>query len=281
MKHKQTNARILDLVEVLHTLGDIDQQVRTGGVRSKAPDLPGVGDIPTELIGENASTGLEIVTRADLAGLDGLGELFVERHRLDVQTIVLVLRLGEGNNRGLGLDSLTVRNNGVRDLQGNTGVILLEILQANFLHQEIRSQSQLAGEKETNQVELSGTGDNVLSSLGDPCLHTGIRLGETLETFNELGEIGGVLDLDSDLDDRRDREPHDTHVVGSLAGRQGTRFEQELIDTDETDDVTSRAILNGLDSTSHHQHGPLDALDEEILLLSGQVVGALDTNLGS
>ena len=36
----------------------------------------------------------------------------------------------------------------------------------------------------------------------------------------------------------------------------------------------SGAILDGLDSSSHHENGPLDGLDEEIGLGSGNVVGS-------
>ena len=130
-------------------------------------------------------------------------------------------------------------------------------------------------------MELTSTSDNVLTGLRNPGLDTGVRLGETLETFDELGEIGSVLDLDGDLDDRGDGELHDLHVVGSLGGSEGTRLEQELIDTDETDNVTGRAVLNGLDVTTHHENGTLNRLDEQVVLLSGNVVGTLDTDLGA
>lgn len=65
-------------------------------------------------------------------------------------------------------------------------MILNEILKANL------------------EVELSSSGDNVLSSLGDPGLNARVGLGETLKSLDELGEIVGVLDLDGDLDDGRD-----------------------------------------------------------------------------
>ena len=66
------------------------------------------------------------------------------------------------------------------------------------------------------QVELTSTSDNVLTGLGNPGLDTGVGLGETLKTFDKLGEIRSVLDFDGDLDDRGDRELHDLHVVGGL-----------------------------------------------------------------
>jgi hypothetical protein len=99
---------------------------------------------------------------------------------------VLVLGLGKGGHGGLGLNGLTVTDDGVGDLEGNTSVVLDEILQANL------------------EVELTSTSDDVLSGLGDPGLDTGVGLGETLKTLDELGKVVGVLNLDGDLDDRGD-----------------------------------------------------------------------------
>jgi hypothetical protein len=68
--------------------------------------------------------------------------------------------------------------------------------------------------------------------------------------------------------------------VGGLGGGEGAGLEQELIDTDQTDDVTGGAVLDGLDRTTHHEHGALDRLDGQVGLGSGLVVGALDADLG-
>lgn len=94
----------------------------------------------------------------------------------------------------------------------------------------------------------------------------------------------------------------------SLRGSKSSRLEQELINSDETADVSvdrraersgkrtevsardvsksgreeegnddspSRAVLDGLDVPSHHENGPLDRLDEEIRLSSRDVVGSV------
>jgi hypothetical protein len=252
---------ILDFVQVLNSLGLVDEQVGTSGVRTEAPDLTGIGDIPAVLIGQDTGTSLEIVTRADLARLNGLGNLLVQRLSSDVETVVLVGRLGKSSDaRGLG-NSLTVLNDGVGDAERDTSVVLLEILQANF------------------QVELTGTSNDVLTRVGDVGEDAGVGLGETLETFDELGQILGVLDLDGTLDDGGDGELHNLEVVGSLVGGESTRLEQELVNTDKTENVTSRHVLNGLDETTHHEDGTLDSLDEKILLLARNVVGTLDTDL--
>lgn len=130
-------------------------------------------------------------------------------------------------------------------------------------------------------MELTSTSDDVLTALGNPCLDTGVRLGKTLETLDKLGQVSSVLDFDGDLHDRGHGEPHDPHVVRGLGRGEGTALEQELIDTDETDDVTGRAVLDSLDVTTHHEYGTLDGLDEEVLLLARNVVGALDADLGT
>ena len=45
---------------------------------------------------------------------------------------MFVLGLGQGNDGGLGLDGLTVTDDGVRNLEGNTSVVFLEILGENW-----------------------------------------------------------------------------------------------------------------------------------------------------
>ncbi len=130
-------------------------------------------------------------------------------------------------------------------------------------------------------MELTGTGDDHLTSLSHVSLDTWVGLGETLETLDELWQIGGVLALDGDLDNGGDGELHDSHVVGGLGGGQSTRLEQVLIDTDQTDDVTGRDILDWLDVSPHHEDGPLDGLDEHVLLLTRNEVRTLDPDLWS
>ena len=131
------------------------------------------------------------------------------------------------------------------------------------------------------QVEFTSTSNDMFTGLIDPGLDTRVGLGETLETFDELGEIRGVLNLNSDLDDGRDGEFHDLHVVCRLGSGEGTALEQELINADETNDVTGGTVLKRLDTATHHEDGTLDGLDEQVILLSGNVVGALDTDLGA
>lgn len=256
-----SDARVLDFVEVLHSLGSVDEQVGTVGVGTEAPNLTGISDIPFVLLGKDTGTGLEIITGVDLARFNVGGELLGHGQSLHEDTVVLVGRLGESDDARLGRNGLTVRHDGLTNLDGDLGVVLLEILETNF------------------KVEFTGTSDDVFTGFGGQALHARVRLGETLETFDELGKVVGVLDFDGNLHDRRHGELHDLEVVGVLVGGDGTRLEQELVNADETDGVTGGAVLNGLDGTAHHEHGTLDGLDEKVLLLAGRVVGALDTDL--
>ena len=104
-------------------------------------------------------------------------------------------------------------------------------------------------------------------------LNHGIGFGETLETLNEFRQLSRVLALDSDAHDRTDAELHLLHVVGGVERRDTSGFDEELIDTDKTADVAARHILDGFDVATHHEDGTLDALLEEVLLLSRSEVG--------
>jgi hypothetical protein len=252
---------VLDFTQVLDSLGLVNEQVGTSGVGTEAPNLTGVGNVPAVLVSKDTGTLLDIVTRSDLARLNGQRDGLVQRLSSEVETVVLVGRLGECGDAGSGVDSLTVLDDGVGDTERNTGVVLLEILQANL------------------QVQLTGTSDNVLTGWRDVGQDARVGLGKTLKTFDKLGKILGVLDLDGTLHDGGNGELHNLEVVGSLVGGEGTRLEQELVNTDKTENVTGRDVVNGLDETTHHENGTLDGLDEQVLLLSGLVVGALNADL--
>lgn len=252
---------VLDFVEVLDSTGLVNEQVGTATVGTETPNLLAIGDIPAEVVGEDTGTSLEVVTRGDLASLDSERELLVDGLSVHVDTVVLVGRLGQSSHAGLAADGLTVLNDGVGDDEGNTSVVIFKILQANL------------------KMQLTGTSDDVLTRLVGHGQNARVRLGETLETLNKLGQILTVLDLDRTLDNRGDGELHDTHVVGILVGGDGTRLEKKLVNTDQTDNVTSGHVINRLDLATHHEDGTLNSLDEEIVLLARGVVGALDADL--
>lgn len=255
------NDRVLDFLQVLDGLGLVNQEVGTRGVGAESPDLASVGDVPAVFVGQDTGTRLEIVTRTNLATLNVQAELLGQGLGLEVDTVVLVGRLGQRGFARLGTNSLTVLDDGVGDDEGHTGVVVLEVVQANL------------------QVKFTGTSNDVLARFRGVSQDARIRLGQTLEAFNELGQVLGVLDLDGALHDGRDGELHDLEVVSRVESGEGTRLEQELVNADKADNVTSGQVIDSLDLAGHHEDGTLDGLDEEVVLLAGDVVGALDADL--
>merc|ERR1711881_677388 len=231
---------VLDFVQVLDGLGLVNQQIGTVGVRTEAPDLTGISNVPAVLVSQDTGTSLEVVTWADLAVLDVLADLLSQGLGSEVDTVVLVGRLGQSSHAGLAGNGLTVLHDRVGDTERHTSVVLLQILQANL------------------QVQLTSTSDDVLTRLVDVGQHARVGLGQTLETFDQLRQVVGVLDLNRALHDRRDRELHDSHVVGGLRGGQSTRLEQELVSTDQTKDASAEStsatlrILSSMAALSRH-----------------------------
>lgn len=163
-------------------------------------------------------------------------------------------------------------------------------------------------------MQLSGTSDDVLAGLLVDTLHHRVGLGETLQTFHQLGQISRVLGLYSHTHDRRHTELHDLftvktfsfcgpeilknkyifciiilyavlindhylHVVRVLESGDGSSLDKELVNADQTADVTAGHVLDGLDVTSHHEDGTLDGLLVQILFLAGSEVGSHDAGL--
>ena len=177
---------------------------------------------------------------------------------------MLVGGLGHDDAAGGGGHRLAEGDDGVGDANlGSAHEILLEILQANL------------------EVELAGAGDDVLARLLNLALDHGIGLGEALETLHELGKVLGVLALHRDADDGRDGEFHRLEGMRlelRFAGDGGV-LGDVLVQADARDGVTRRHGVDGILAAAHAQHGALDGLDVQILLLAGDVVGAQDTNL--
>merc|ERR550539_826507 len=255
------NTGVLDFIEILNSLGAVNEDVGSQGLGAEAPDLPGLSDVVVVLVGEVTGSGLQLVPGGHLAVVDILSKTVGHGDGPHEQPVVLVGRLRQTHLVGLLRDRLPVGHNRVGLLQGNLGVIFLQVLQTDL------------------QMELSGASNDVLSRLLNDALHHGIGLGETLQSLHQLGEISRVLGLHSDSDDRGDGELHHLHVVSFLEGGEGSGLHQELVNTDQAADVTSGDILNGLGTSSHHEDGSLDGFLEEILLLARDVVGSHDPAL--
>jgi len=128
-------------------------------------------------------------------------------------------------------------------------------------------------------MEFSSSGNNVLSRFLNGALHKRIRLGESLESFDQLGQIGGVLGFDGDSDDRGHRELHGDQGVGVLLGGKSSSLGDELVDSNKSASVSDGNGVHRLGLSSHHNDDSLDVLDNKILLLAGVVVGSKNSDL--
>ncbi|GIX64180.1 uncharacterized protein BcabD6B2_36150 [Babesia caballi] len=254
-------AVVLDFVQVLNTSSHVNHEVGASGFRTEAPNLKSGVLVPLELVGEQVGPLPGVVPGSDLVLLDGLSKTLSERLGLHEQPVVLVGRLGKTGDAGLGRNSLPVRDDRVRNNKVDLRVLVPQILQTNF------------------DVELTTTSNDVLTVLLSGANDQRVRLGQLLQTLHQLGQVLGVLGLHGDTHDGRDGILHVGNVVGSFAGGNGTTLQNVLVNTNQTASVTTRDILNLLSVTTHHKHGALDVLDEQVSLLTGHVLGTLNPDL--
>ena len=130
--------------------------------------------------------------------LDGLVELLVHGLRLQVDAVVLVRRLGQARHAGSLGDSLAVRHHGVGHDEVALGILILQLLQANLNEQ------------------LAAACDHVLPTLLRSADDQGIRLGQLLQTFDQLGQVFAILGLHGNLHDKGHNVLHVGNVVGIL-----------------------------------------------------------------
>ena len=93
------NNRLADLTKIVYTLSLVVQEIGTGPVRPKAPDLACIANIPAVFVGHEARTEFGVVLGRDLACLDGIRKLVGEGCRLHVEPIMFVRRLGKARLR--------------------------------------------------------------------------------------------------------------------------------------------------------------------------------------
>jgi len=79
---------------------------------------------------------------------------------------VLVGGLGQAEHIRLLTDSLTIGDYGIRFLDGNAGMVLLQVLQTDL------------------QVQLPSPCDDVLPGLLNDALHHRVRLGQPFQTLH-------------------------------------------------------------------------------------------------
>jgi len=245
---------ILNFVKVLDGLGDIDHHVGTSSLGSETPNLKCIIGVPFMLVSEESSTDLGILLGGNLLILNILGEFITERLGFHEESVMLVGRFGEVKLAGLISNSLSVGDDGVTLLDGALGKFFLKILKADL------------------NMELTTSGNNVLTrflSLNDD---EGVGLGKLAETFNELGEVTSLFNLDGNTHDGGDRVFHDSDAMGIIVIGDGSLFDEVSIDSNESDSVTDGDIGDRLDFTSHHEDGSLDVLDVKVGLGAGLVV---------
>eukprot|EP00955_Chlamydomonas_euryale_P062499 358392-Chlamydomonas_euryale.AAC.12 len=133
------------------------------------------------------------------------------------------------------------------------------------------------------QVQLASAGNNVLASLLDVALDHGVRARQALEALHQLGQVRRDLGLHRHTHDRRHRELHRLHRerVGLVVVGQRRRLGDELVQADQCAGVAARHVLDGVLLAAHAEHGALHSLDEQVLLLARDVVGAHDADLGA
>jgi len=90
--------RVLDLMNLLLTFGDINNNIGTGVGGTKAPDLLSTIRLPTIIAGEQLGSGFWVLSGGDQTIFDCIGQFVSQRFRLEVETIMFVCRFGQTNN---------------------------------------------------------------------------------------------------------------------------------------------------------------------------------------
>lgn len=143
-------------------------------------------------------------------------------------------------------------------------MVFLKVLQAD-LQMQLPSTSHnmftrllndtLSEEEFTSNLNICSTYMARLQAFNPTNLNHRVRLGQALKALHQLGQVSGVLGLHSHSHHRTDTELHDTHVVCMLKCADGACLHQVLINSNQTNNVSTGHILDGLRITSHHEDG--------------------------
>ena len=246
--------RVLDFGQVLSGLSLVDQDIWSLVVWTEEPDLLSFIRVPVELIDESLVSLLNVGLWRDLFIFDFVSKLVSEHLTFDLYSVVLVRRLGKTSNwLFFDGDGFFVWDDWV-GLDDRDSCVFFEILETDF------------------DVEFSASGNDVLSSWGVCALNEWIWFWKSLQSFDELWQVGSALILDCNSDDWWHWVLHDSDVVSRFRGWDGSLFDQELIDSYESAGVTAWNVWHLLDFTSHHKNDSLDALDVDVSYASWSVV---------
>ena len=172
---------VLDFRQELDTLGDIDHDVWTVGVWTERPDLLGIVLLPSELfekvgVAEHLGSLLDFILWTDFLSLDQIGKLITNGSTLAEESVVLVWRFGEAHLGGLVQNGFLIGDDWVSLHNFALSVLLNKILQADL------------------DMELTATGNDMLTRFFSGANNEWIGFGEFLETFDEFWKIVGSME---------------------------------------------------------------------------------------
>merc|ERR1719233_1515716 len=231
------------------------------GVGTEAPNLPCFSDVILVRVSQVATTDLEVIPGVNLAIVSIFCKTLGHGDSFDEQPVVLGGGFGQARDGGFLGHCLSAGYHGVRLLEGDLSMVFLEILQADL------------------KVKFSCPSNDVLTRLLNETLNHRVGLRQTFQPFNQLGQVSRVLRLNSHSHHGGHGELHHLHVVSLLEGGDGSGLHQELVNTNQTTNISSRHILNSLNTATHHEDGPLDRLLVQIFLLAGHKVRSHDSGL--
>jgi hypothetical protein len=247
---------IFDFVQVVNSLGGVANDIWTGDIWTEAPDFFGVVWVPGVFFGQISDLIFGVFGFwCDFIVFHFEDKLVVDWLGFHEDPVMLVWRFGQTGHAGFFGNGFSVGDDWIGFDDWDLGVVFFQIFQADF------------------QVQFTGTGDNLFSGVGEGDLDHWIGFGESFETFDEFWKLGWILWSDGDLDDWGDGESHNFHVMGLVVGGDGTSFDEVLIDSDETDDVTGWDRFDSFDVSTHHEDGSLDVLDVQIFFFAWFKVG--------
>lgn len=163
-------------------------------------------------------------------------------------------------NTGFFFNSFFISDDGFRFDNLDIAEFLLQVIDTDF------------------DVEFSASGNDVFTSFFCCDLDQRVGFGEFFQTIDQFREVLGVLGSDGDSDDRGDGVFHRSDVMSINVVGDSSGFQQVLVDTDQSDGVSTRNVGNELDGSTHHQNGSLNGFFVEIVFLSGNIVGSHESD---
>lgn len=254
---------VFDFVHELNSLGGVTKNVGSLIFGSEGPDFEGFTLFPTVFIDKTSGSFFGVGFGSTGSFFDFFGESFGEGFGLAIESVMFVGGFGETDLVGFFSDGFFIGDDGVGFDDFNVGEFGFQIMETDF------------------DVEFSATSDDVFSSFFSGNDDEGVGFGKFLESIDQFGEILSIFGLDGDSDDGGDGVFHGSDAVSVFVGGEGSGFEEILIDSDESDSVTTRDIGDVFYGSTHHEDGSLDGFNVEVFFFTGLIVGSHDSDLFS